>query len=179
MIEKLGHQGEMDAVQYLLQQMKVEGIPCSEDLFISLIKSYSRVGGSEQALKTFYRIREFGCDPTVRIYNHLLDALLCENRFRMITPLYGIMKKDGLEPNVYTYNILLKVLCKNNSFSGARRLLEEMSIKGCEPDDVSYTTIVSFLCKDGKIEEARHLVSKLIPCVPVYNVLIGGYCREL
>jgi pentatricopeptide repeat protein len=63
---------------------------------------------AEQALKMFYRIREFGCKPTVKIYNHVLDALLSENRFQMINPIYSNMKRDGMEPNVFTYNILLK-----------------------------------------------------------------------
>ena len=34
MIEKLGHRCEMDGIQYLLQQMKLEGVSCLEDLFI-------------------------------------------------------------------------------------------------------------------------------------------------
>lgn len=178
MIEKLGHKGKIDAVQYLLQQMKLEGISVSEDIFISMIRSYRSAEAAEQALKTFYRIQEFGCKPTVRIYNFLLDALLSENRFLMINPVYGNIKKDGLEPNVYTYNILLKALCKNNSLDGARMLLVEMSNKGCEPDKVSYTTIISVLCKQGKVKEAWDLVLKFIPTVSVYNALINGYCKD-
>lgn len=115
MIEKLGRRAEMDGVQYLLQQMKLDGISCSEDLFISVINSYRQSGAAEQALKTFYRVQDFGCSPTVKIYNHIFDALLNEDRFHMINPIYSNMKKDGLEPNVYTYNILLKAsfnLCR-------------------------------------------------------------------
>jgi hypothetical protein len=47
MIEKLGREkNQTDGVQYLLHQMKLEGISCSEDLFVSVIKclSASRVG---------------------------------------------------------------------------------------------------------------------------------------
>ncbi|RZC67920.1 hypothetical protein C5167_011606 [Papaver somniferum] len=180
MIDKLGQEKEfLDGVQYLLQQMKLEGISCSEDIFISVIDSYKRAGLAEQALKTFYRIRDFDCKPTVKIYNHVLDALLNENKFQMIIPIYNNMKKDGVELNVFTYNILLKALCKNNRVDGAHGLLVEMSKKGCSPDDVSYTTIVSSLCKLGRLKEARELIARVNPIVPAYNALINGFCRHL
>ncbi|KAM3324081.1 hypothetical protein P3S67_005232 [Capsicum chacoense] len=156
MMEKLEKKQEMNSVQYLLQQMKLEGISCFEDTFISVIDAYRRGKAAEQALKTFYRIQDFGCKPTVRIYNHLLDALLSENRFHMINLIYSNMKKDGIVPNVYTYNILLKALCKNNRVDGAQKLLVEMSNKGCSPDEVSYTTIVSSLCKFGKVKKPEN-----------------------
>ncbi|KAI3965623.1 hypothetical protein MKX01_010580 [Papaver californicum] len=136
MIGKLGQKDFLDGIQYLLQQMKLEGISCSEDIFIN-----------------------FDCKPTVKIYNHLLDALLNENKFQMIIPIYNNMKKDGVELNVFTYNILLKACCS--------------------PDDVSYTTIVSSLCKLGRLNEARELVTRVNPIVPAYNALINGFCRHL
>lgn len=178
MIERLGRECEMDVVQYILQQMKMDGISCCEDLFVCIINSYKRVGSAEQALKMFYRIGEFGCKPTVKIYNHLLDALLSENRFQIINPLYTNMKKDGLIPNVFTYNILLKALCKNDRVDAAHKLFVEMSSKGCPPDVVSYTTMVSSLCKAGKIDDARELAGTFKPSVPVYNALIDGMCKE-
>ncbi|QHO43362.1 Pentatricopeptide repeat-containing protein [Arachis hypogaea] len=178
MIEKLGRNCEMDGVQYLLQQMKLEGVACSEDLFICVMNSYRRAGLADQALKMFYRIREFGCKPTVKIYNHLLDALLGENRFQMISPVYNNMKGEGLEPNGFTYNMLLKALCKNGKVDGACKLLEEMSNKGCPPDAVSYTTIVSSVCKLGQVEKAKELAKGFAPVVPVYNALINGFCKE-
>lgn len=178
MIEKLGRDNEMDGVQYLLQQMKLDGISCSEDVFICVIKSYGQARAAELALKTFYRMQDFGCKPTVKIYNHVLDALLSENRFQMINPIYNNMKKDGVEPNVFTYNILLKALCKNKRVDAAHKLLVEMYGKGCSPDEVSYTTMISSLCQLGKLEEARELVMRINPAVPSYNALINGLCQE-
>ena len=51
MIEKLGRNCSIECVQYLLQHMKLEGIDCSEDLFISVIHSYRLAGSTDQALK--------------------------------------------------------------------------------------------------------------------------------
>uniref|UniRef100_A0A7C9AH15 Uncharacterized protein n=1 Tax=Opuntia streptacantha TaxID=393608 RepID=A0A7C9AH15_OPUST len=178
MVQKLGQCGDLDGIQYLLQQMKLEGVCCSEDLFVEIISCYKKLGLAEQALKMFYRLQDFNCKPTVKIYNHVLDALLAEDRFQMINPIYSNMKKDGVEPNVFTYNVLLKALCKNGRIDAACKLLEEMSNKGCWPDDVSYTTIVSSLCKDGKVKEARKLASTFAPIVPIYNALISGYCQD-
>lgn len=178
MIEKLGRNCNIDGVQYLLQHMKLEGLDCSEDLFIHVIQCYQRAGSADQALKMLYRIREFGCKPTVRIYNHLLDLLLDENRFQLINPVYNNMKGEGLEPNVFTYNILIKALCQNGKVDGACKLLVEMSSKGCPPDAVSYTTIVSSMCKIGQVEEAKKLAARFAPLVPVYNSLIHGVCKD-
>ncbi|KAJ6432107.1 hypothetical protein OIU84_019377 [Salix udensis] len=178
MIKRLGYERDIDGIQYLLQLMKLEGISCNEDLFVIVINAYRRVGLAEQALKTFYRIGEFGCKPSVKIYNHVLDALLSENKFQMITGIYNNMKRDGIELNVYTYNMLLKALCKNNRVDAARKLLAEMSYKGCIPDAVSYTTVVSSMCRLGKVEEARELSMRIKSFVPVYNALINGFCRE-
>ncbi|KAJ9154635.1 hypothetical protein P3X46_027953 [Hevea brasiliensis] len=164
MIEKLGVQRDVDGVQYLLQLMKLEGISCSEDLFISVINTYRRNWG-------------IWLKPTVKIYNHLLDALRSENRFQMINPIYSSKKRDGMEPNVYTYDILLKGLCKNNRVDGACKFLVQMSDKGCNPDVISYTTVISSMCKIGKVEEARDLAMKFQPSVPVYNALINGFYR--
>jgi len=162
--------------------MKIEGVPCSEDLFICVLNSYKRAGLGERALKLFYRIKEFGCKPTVKIYNHLLDALVgeAENRFHAIGAVYENMKGEGLEPNVFTYNILLKALCKNGKVDGACKLLVEMSKRGCVPDKVSYTTVVAGMCRDGRVDEAREAAKRfgVESVVSVCNALVCGLCKE-
>lgn len=179
MIRKLAADGQVDSVQYLLQQMKLQGFPCSEDLFVNVISVYRQVGLSERAVEMFYRIKEFGCDPSVKIYNHVLDTLLGENRVQMIYKVYRDMKKrDGFEPNVFTYNVLLKALCKNNKVEGAQKLLVEMSNKGCSPDAVSYTTVISSMCELGLVKEGKELAARFEPVVSVYNALINGLCKD-
>ncbi|KAG2311427.1 hypothetical protein Bca4012_025974 [Brassica carinata] len=178
MIRKLAVDGQVDSVQYLLQQMKLQGFQCSEDLFVNVISVYRQVGLSERALEMFYRIKEFGCDPSVKIYNHVLDTLLGENRIQMIYTVYRDMKRDGFEPNVFTYNVLLKALCKNNKVEGAQKLLVEMSNKGCSPDAVSYTTVISSMCELGLVKEGRELAARFEPVVSVCNALINGLCKD-
>ncbi|KAJ1688491.1 hypothetical protein LUZ63_019881 [Rhynchospora breviuscula] len=176
MIKTLCQSFQLDTAQYLLQQMTLEKISCTEETMICLIQAYSQTGSVMQALKTFYRANELGCSITVRVYNHLFDALLKDNRFSMIGPLYSDMKKDGIEPNVYTYNILIKALCRNNRVEAALKLLEEMPKKGALPDEVSLTTVVSSLCGMGRISEAKNMLVKLPPLVSCYNALIHGLC---
>ncbi|VVB04993.1 unnamed protein product [Arabis nemorensis] len=178
MIRKLAMDGQIDSVQYLLQQMKLQGFNCSEDLFVSVISVYRQLGLAERAVEMFYRIKEFGCDPSVKIYNHVLDTLLGENRIQMIYTVYRGMKRDGFESNVYTYNVLLKALCKNNKVDGAQKLLVEMSNKGCSPDAVSYTTVISSMCELGMVKEGRELAERFEPVASVYNALISGLCKD-
>ncbi|CAH8295359.1 unnamed protein product [Eruca vesicaria subsp. sativa] len=178
MIRKLAVHGQVDSVQYLLQQMKLQGFHCSEDLFVNVVSVYRQVGLSERAVEMFYRIKEFGCEPSVKIYNHVLDTLLGENRIQMIYKVYRDMKRDGFEPNVFTYNVLLKALCKNNKVEGAQKLLVEMANKGCSPDAVSYTTVISSMCEIGLVKEGKGLAARFEPVVSVYNALINGLCKE-
>ncbi|GKV50399.1 hypothetical protein SLEP1_g57105 [Rubroshorea leprosula] len=177
MIKKLAKESELDGVRYHLHQMKLEGLSCSEGLFLSVIESYRTKELSQEALRIFCGIGEFWCKPTVRIYNHVLDALLSENRFKMINPMYQNMKRDGLEPNVFTYNILLKALCKNNEVDAAYEMPVEMSKKG-----------VLLICKEAhaqtstswKLEMSLAMLAKMFvrgcgPNIHTFASLIKGY----
>ncbi|KMZ58563.1 hypothetical protein ZOSMA_767G00040 [Zostera marina] len=175
---RLGLESQMSSVQQLLLEMKLQGLKCSDEIFVTVIRSYSKTRCSSQALDTFHRMLEFGCKPTFKIYNHLLDAMLRDSRFQMIAPIYRDMKRDGIDPNIYTYNILIKALCKIDKIDVAYKLLDEMSSKGCIPDEVSYTTIVSSLSQSGKLTEASDLVTRLPAVIPAYNALINGMCSH-
>ncbi|KAE8647151.1 hypothetical protein Csa_021774 [Cucumis sativus] len=109
MIERLGRECEMDMVQYILQQMKMDGINCCEDLFICIINGYKRVGSAEQALKMFYRIGEFGCKPT----NDRVDAA---------HKLFVEMSNKGCPPDAVTYTTMVSSLCKAGKIDDAREL---------------------------------------------------------
>ncbi|CAN0902325.1 Pentatricopeptide repeat-containing protein At3g48810 [Linum grandiflorum] len=180
MIRRLGDSGDVDAIQSLLQQMKMDSIPCSADSFTNLINTCIKSGSANQALKMLYRIDEFGCRPTVKMYNLILDAFLREKEFQMVSSTYRSMKADRIEPNVYTYNTLLKALCKNNRIEAAKNLLLQMPSKGCFPDDVSFTTVVSCMCDAGMVDEANgELESKSsFVSVSAYNAVMKGFRKE-
>ncbi|CAN1243314.1 Pentatricopeptide repeat-containing protein At3g48810 [Linum perenne] len=126
----------------------------------------------------FYMIGEFGCKPTVKMYNLFLDALLSENKFEMVSSAYKNMKEDHMEPNVYTYNTLLKAMCKNNRVDAAQKLLLQMSSKGCDLDVIIYTTVVSCMCNIDKMDEAKDLATRFQPSMPTYNALIKGFTKN-
>ncbi|KAI5022572.1 hypothetical protein ZWY2020_059302 [Hordeum vulgare] len=178
-VRRLAAAGDVDGVQYALQEMRLRGVACSEGALVAAICAFARAGAADRALKTFYRAHDLGCAaPTVRVYNHLLDALLRENLVGAVVPVYDNMRKAGVEPNVYTYNLLMKALCQNDRVDAARKMLDEMARKGCQPDAVSHTTIVSALCKLGRVDEARRAVAETVPVCSSYNAVVHALCRQ-
>ncbi|KAE8706176.1 Desiccation-related protein PCC13-62 [Hibiscus syriacus] len=176
MIQKLARESQIDGIQYLLQQMKLEGISCSEDLFVIVIDSYRQKGLVEQALKMFYRIKEFGCEPTVKIYNRVLDALLSENRLSMINPIYGC------SPNIYTFSSLMKGYFKAGRVHEAFVCWNRMVREGIETNTVFYNTVIHGLCSNGKVNEALSLSYQMEengwpPNVVSYSSLINGFAK--
>ncbi|KMZ66132.1 hypothetical protein ZOSMA_2G01440 [Zostera marina] len=73
MIHRLGLESQMSSVQQLLLEMKLQGLKCFEEIFVTVIRSYSKTRCSSQALDTFHRMLEFGCKPTVKIFNRMLE----------------------------------------------------------------------------------------------------------
>ncbi|KAL5230382.1 hypothetical protein ABZP36_029158 [Zizania latifolia] len=143
-VKRLAAAGDVDGVQCALQEMRLRGVECTEGALVAAIGAFAHAGSADRALKTFYRARGLGCRaPGVRVYNHLLDALLRENLVGAIVPVYENMRKAGVEPNVYTYNLLIKALCQNDRVDAARKMLDEMARKGCYPDEASHGTVVS------------------------------------
>ncbi|KAG5073493.1 hypothetical protein JHK84_054724 [Glycine max] len=152
----------------------------------------------------FYRIKEFGCKPTVRIYNHLLDALLgeSENRYHMIDAVYENMNGEGLEPNVFTYNILLKALCKNGKLNAACKLLvglwlgrggnvaEAVAVCDrmekdcfCPLNVTAYSTLVHGFAKAGDLQGASEVWNRMVNCevqphVVVYTPMVDVLCKN-
>ncbi|PHT59433.1 hypothetical protein CQW23_01796 [Capsicum baccatum] len=188
MMEKLEKKQEMNSVQYLLQQMKLEGISCFEDTFISVIDAYRRGKAAEQALKTFYRIQDFGYGivPKVYTYNILLKALCKNNRVDGAQKLLVEMSNKGCSLDEVSYTTIVSSLCK----FGAVDLLDEMAYKGVDPNVITYTTILNAFADQGNLGLSFAMLSKMFvrgcspnihsfTCLTKGNSLMGRWYEAL
>ncbi|GLJ05112.1 hypothetical protein SUGI_0011420 [Cryptomeria japonica] len=180
MIGRLAAAGQFIEAESLLIKMTIEKVRCPEDIFVTMCRAYGKAHRPFEALRTFHRMKDFECKPTVKSYAVIFAILVRENHLKLAFKFYDHMKKVGIGLNIYTYNILLKALCqKPSTLDRAIKVFREMPEKGFVPDAFSYNIIIDGLCKNNRVAEAAELVKEMdgrscAPDVVTYSTLIHG-----
>ncbi|KAL4316620.1 hypothetical protein AHAS_Ahas15G0303300 [Arachis hypogaea] len=156
MIEKLGENGEMDGIPYLLQQMKLEGVACSEDFFIC---------GE-------------GLEPNGFTYNMLLKALCKNGKMDGACKLLEEMSNKGCPLNAVSYTTVVSSVCKLGQVEKAKEQANGFA-PGIDPNVISYSTIINCLFDMENIELslvsfAQMLKKECNPNIHTYSSLIKG-----
>ncbi|GAY52122.1 hypothetical protein CUMW_139510 [Citrus unshiu] len=158
-----------------------------------LIKVLGEEGLVNEALATFYRMKQFRCRPDVYAYNVVINALCRVGNFNKARFLLEQMELPGFRcpPDVYTYTILISSYCKYGMQTGCRKAIRRriweanhlfrlMLFKGFVPDVVAYNCLIDGCCKTYRIERALELFDDMNKkgCVPnrvTYNSFIRYY----
>ncbi|XP_044510576.1 pentatricopeptide repeat-containing protein At1g77405 [Mangifera indica] len=158
-----------------------------------LIKVLGEEGLVNEALTTFYRMKQFHCKPDVYAYNVVINALCLVGNFNKARFLLEQMELPGFRcpPDVYTYTILISSYCKYGRQTGCRKatrrriweanhLFRIMLFKGFVPDVVTYNCLIDGCCKTYRIERALELFDDMNKrgCPPnrvTYNSFIRYY----
>ncbi|KAB2607704.1 pentatricopeptide repeat-containing protein [Pyrus ussuriensis x Pyrus communis] len=88
--------------------------------------------------------------------------------------LYSLMRKSGTRPCLASVNVMLESLVTSKHFGKTLELFSEIFElgQGIRPDKFTYGKAIQASVKLGDLERAGQLV-----CF-VYNVLLGGLCKE-
>ncbi|KAL7184531.1 hypothetical protein ACSBR2_026651 [Camellia fascicularis] len=98
---KLARARAFSPMETLLDQLRKSQIKCGENLFITVIRNYGIASRPKQALFTFLRIKDFGVQPSVRLLNTLLNALIQNHQYHLVHALFkNCREKFGIIPNV-------------------------------------------------------------------------------
>ncbi|KAI6707789.1 hypothetical protein NL676_010751 [Syzygium grande] len=182
-IQRLSRARAFEPMESLLSRLRASRIPCGENLFVFVIRSYGLAGKPRLALRTFLGIDGFGVQRSVRSLNTLLNALVQNQRFDLVHTIFKNSKtKFGVVPNVFTCNIILKALCRKNDVEGALKVLDEMPSMGMIPNVVTYTTILGGYVSRGDMVGAKRVFSEILdrgwlPDATTYTILMDGYCK--
>lgn len=156
-----------------------------------LIKVLGEEGLVNEALGTFYRMKQYHCKPDVYAYNTIIYALCRVRNFKKARFLLEQMELPGFRcpPDTFTYTILISSYCKFSMQTGSkkatrRRLWEAnhlfrlMLFKGFVPDVVTYNALIDGCCKTYRIERALELLEDLKKrgCLP-NRVTYGSFIR--
>lgn len=158
-----------------------------------LIKVLGEEGLVNEALATFYRMKQFHCRPDVYAYNNIIYALCRVGNFKKARFLLEQMELPGFTypPDTVTYTILISSYCRYSMETGSRKAIRRrlweanhlfriMLFKGFVPDVVTYNSLINGCCKTYRIERALELLEDMIKrgCTPnriTYNSFIRYY----
>lgn len=87
-------------------------------------------------------MQENGVEPSLRAYNHVVDAYANAHDVDGALAAYKRIKQLGLQPDLYTYGILIKAFVQHSRLSEAFVIFEQLKKSDLIPDQVkSYITI--------------------------------------
>ncbi|TKY63023.1 Pentatricopeptide repeat-containing protein [Spatholobus suberectus] len=156
-----------------------------------LVKLLGEEGLADEALLTFYRMKQFRCEPDTHAYNALIHALCRVGNFARARSLLQQMELPGFRcpPDAFTYTILISSYCRRGVLTGCRkatrrrvyeagRLLRLMLFRGLVPDVVTYNALIDGCCKTWRVERALELFDDMKKRGVVPNrVTYGSFIR--
>lgn len=184
LILKLGRARYFTLVDDILSLLKTQRYPITPILFSYVIKIYAEADLPDKALKTFYKIREFGCKPLPKHLNHILEILVSHRSYlRPAFDLFRSAHRHGVLPNIQSYNILMRAFCLNGDISIAYSLFNKMFKRDVSPDVESYRILMQGLCRKSQVNGAVDLLEDMlnkgfVPDTLSYTTLLNSLCRK-
>ncbi|GFZ13927.1 pentatricopeptide (PPR) domain protein 40 [Actinidia rufa] len=168
----------------LVQDIRDSGCRVTEDLVCVLIGSWGRLGLAKYCAEVFGQISYLGLNPTTRLYNAVIHALVKSNSldFDLAYLKFQQMSADNCTPDRYTYNTLIHGVCKVGVVDEALRLVRQMEGLGYLPNVITYTMLVDGFCNAKKVDEAFKVFEKMKernvhPNDATFRSLVNGVFR--
>ncbi|CAM8900811.1 unnamed protein product [Rhodiola kirilowii] len=183
-LRRLVHPDLVVHVPRITDLIRAQKCLCTEDVALTVIKTYTKFAMTDRALDAFNRMPQvFGCVAGVRSYNSLLNAFAEAKQWDKAEAFFAYFQTVGIEPNLETYNVLIKISCSKKQFGKARELLDCMWKSKISPNVISYGTVINGMAKHGDLADALQLFVVMsergvTPDVMCYNILIDGYFKQ-
>ncbi|GAV78688.1 PPR_1 domain-containing protein/PPR_2 domain-containing protein, partial [Cephalotus follicularis] len=184
-INKLAHANNFDAIDSLMQTIKLQKCcRLSDDFFYNVIKIYGHLAGRiNRAIETLYDMPSYNCWPSVKTFNFVLNLLVCSKFFDVVYKVYLQAPVLGVEIDTCCLNILIKGLCESGNLSAAFYVLDEFPKQRCKPNVRTFSTLMHGLCEGGMVEEAFELFERMErdgidPDTITFNILISGLRKQ-
>ncbi|CAK8571668.1 unnamed protein product [Lathyrus sativus] len=171
-----------DSITTVLKQMKSSGFVPKANSFATLIHGFSHFQDIELVLHIMEN--ELGFKPDTKFYNLALNALVEDNKLKLVEMLHSKMVSEGVPLNVSTFNVLIKALCKARQLRPAILMLEDMANHGgLKPDEITFTTLMQGFIQEGDLNGALRITKQMLEygCLLTHvsvNVLVNGFCEQ-
>ncbi|PHT46000.1 hypothetical protein CQW23_15158 [Capsicum baccatum] len=148
-----------------------------------LIKVLGGEGLVNEALATFYRMKQFHLQRDVYAHNTLVVALCRVGNFKKAKFMMEQMGFPGFRclSDVFTYTILISSYCR---IERASELLDDMVKRGIAPYRITYNSFIRYYSATNEIDKAIEMLRKMqvmnhgvLPCNSSYTPIIHALCE--
>ncbi|KAJ0264061.1 Pentatricopeptide repeat-containing protein [Hirschfeldia incana] len=187
LINKLAHAKMFDEIEHLVKTLTLEAKRCrfSEAFFYNLMKIYGNSAGRiNRAIEILFSMPEFGCWPSVKSFNFILNLLVKAKLFDEIHNIFVRAPDLGVEIDACCLNILIKGLCESGNLKAALQLLDEFPQQKSKPNVMTFSPLIRAFCNKGEFDEAFKLLERMEkeegiePDAITFNILISGLRRR-
>ncbi|KAH7307883.1 hypothetical protein KP509_22G081200 [Ceratopteris richardii] len=174
---------EFDKIWELLSVMHLSGLKLRDVCFNVTIKAYGEMGNSNEAVRAFRRMQEFGVYPTSYTYNTLLSVLLKSQQLNSAMEIYDEMLQiEHMKTDVFAHSMMISALCKVGRLKDAENMVMWGVEKGHRINTVAWTALIDGVCKAGDIKKGIELFNMmkdmgLEPNIVTYSVIIAGFSK--
>lgn len=114
-----------------------------------IIEAAVSLGDLQRAIGTYKSFSEYGVQPDLATYNHLLEGCISARHRQLGDLLLTDMKEAKIKPNHETYQNLIKLCLTQPTYEDAFFYLEEMKAAGHVPPRHVYEALVQTCFSSG------------------------------
>ncbi|ESQ48519.1 hypothetical protein EUTSA_v10020856mg [Eutrema salsugineum] len=185
LINKFGQAKMFDEIEELMRNVKLEKrCRFSEEFFYNLMRIYGNLAGRiNRAIEILFGMPDFGCWPSVKSFNFVLNLLVSAKLFDEIHKIFVSAPRLGVEIDGCCLNILIKGLCESGNLEAALQVLDEFPKQKSRPNVMTFSPLIRGFCNKGKFEEAFKLLERMEkeriePDTITFNILISGLRKK-
>ncbi|XP_030521873.1 pentatricopeptide repeat-containing protein PNM1, mitochondrial [Rhodamnia argentea] len=148
--------------EHILVDMDYYGVPRNVETFNVLIGNLCKIRKTEDAMKLFHRMGEWGCCPNEETFLVLTKSLYQAARVGEGDEMIDRMKSAGYALDKKAYYDFLKILCGIERIDHALSVFKKMKSDGCEPSIKTYDLLMGKLCAHNRLDKANALYNEAL-----------------
>ncbi|CAN8259361.1 unnamed protein product [Cochlearia groenlandica] len=185
LINKFGQAKMFDEIEAVMRIVNAEKrCRFSEEFFYNLMRIYGNLAGRiNRAIEILFSMSDFGCWPSTKSFNYILNLLVSAKLFDEIHKIFVSAPKLGVEIDACCLNILIKGLCESGNLKSAHQLLDEFTKLKSRPNVMTFSPLIRGFCNKGDFGEAYKLLERMEkegiePDTITFNILISGLRKK-
>ncbi|CAI7793979.1 unnamed protein product [Closterium sp. NIES-53] len=178
-----GAKRQWKGVQWVLQQMRSEGVAPDAATFGLAIQALSLCNQTHLALQLLADMEAAGFPPTTHTYRDLVRALAAAGRVEEAEEAVREMQERGMEGNAGVFHALACALCSAGRWRDAVALVEKISrAEDAQPAVMTWTGLIRACERSNHLDNAAQVFREMqkqgcTPNITTCNIMITVFAR--